>query len=146
MLSLPPVHVIVLIVAIKAVFLSDLGPQIMDRPAVLTGLVPFALGLYLLIAARRAFRRARTTVMTFDNPDRLVTAGPFAFSRNPMYLGFVLVLLGIALLAGYAVGFLAPLIFFLLASFWYIPFEERAAARAFGADYASYRARTRRWI
>lgn len=146
MLALPPIHVIVLIIAIKAVFLADLGPQLLDRPAVLIGLIPLIAGLYLLVSARLAFRRAKANVMTFGTPDRLVTDGPFAFSRNPMYLGFLLLLSGMALLAGYAAGFIAPLVFFLFASFWYIPFEERAAARAFGHEYARYRAQTRRWV
>lgn len=146
MLSLPPVHVLLLIAGIKAAFLAELGPQLLDRPAVLVGLLPFGVGFWLLVSARRAFVRAKTTVMTFDRPNRLVTGGPFAFSRNPMYLGFLLVLIGAAILAGYAVGFIAPLIFFVLAQAWYIPFEERAASAAFGGDYDAYRAATRRWL
>ena len=146
MLSLPPIHVLLLIAGVKAAFLTELGPKLLDRPAVLVGLVPLAVGIWLLVSARHAFARARTTVMTFDPPTRLVTSGPFSFTRNPMYLGFLLVLLGAALLAGYAVGFLAPLIFFVLAQAWYIPFEERAAAAAFGGDYDRYRAATRRWL
>lgn len=146
MLSLPPIHVLMLIAAIKAAYLVDLGPKLLDRPAVLVGLLPLGIGVWLLVSARRAFARAKTTVMTFDPPNRLVTTGPFAFSRNPMYLGFFLVLVGAAVLAGYAVGFIAPLIFFVLAQAWYIPFEERAASAAFGGDYDSYRAVTRRWL
>ncbi|PHR20101.1 MAG: S-isoprenylcysteine methyltransferase [Hoeflea sp.] len=146
MLSLPPVHVLLLVILIKAIFLAGFGPQVLDRPEVLWGLVPLIAGLWLLVSARLAFLRSKTTIMTFDRPEKLVTSGPFAFTRNPMYLGFLLLLIGAAVLAGYAAGIVAPLMFFVLARFWYIPFEERAAEEAFGSEYAAYRARTRRWI
>jgi len=76
----------------------------------------------------------------------LVSDGLFRWSRNPMYLGFVLLLLGIAILLGTATPFAGPLIFAIVADRWYIGFEERAMRQKFGADYEAYRRRTRRWI
>jgi protein-S-isoprenylcysteine O-methyltransferase Ste14 len=63
-----------------------------------------------------------------------------------MYLGFVLLLLGTAMLLGTATPFFGPALFALVADRWYIAFEERAMQQKFGADYAAYRSRTRRWI
>lgn len=110
------------------------------------GLLPAAAGLYLLKAASGAFRQVKTNIHTFRDPDVLVTDGTFAFTRNPMYLGFTLVLLGAALIAD-AVTALAPVaVFFLAAHLWYIPFEERAAEKRFGESYLAYKDRVRRWL
>ncbi len=103
-------------------------------------------GLVLLITGRRAFAVARTNIYTFGEPTRLVTNGVFALSRNPMYLGFLLTLLGAAVLTFEPMTLIAPTIFWAAASIWYIPFEERAAASAFGDAYQDYCRRTRRWI
>ena len=84
--------------------------------------------------------------MTFDTPRNLVTTGLFAWSRNPMYLGFTLVLLAAALAVNMWLALLGPLAFFLAAQFWYVPFEERAARETFGVAYEIYAARTRRWV
>ena len=57
-------------------------------------------GVALAIAAERAFKRAGTAVLPFTEPSAVVTTGPFAFSRNPMYLGMMLCLVGWAILLG----------------------------------------------
>lgn len=146
MLALPPIHFLALAVFIACLWYFEIGARVLAWPFNTAGALPILLGLYLLIAARREFTRVRTTVMTFDAPQHLVTGGVFAWSRNPMYLGFVLVLLGGAMLAGYPAAFVAPVVFVLLARFWYIPFEEKAAAQVFGEQYDAYRAATRRWF
>lgn len=74
-----------------------------------------------------------------------LTRGGFRFSRNPMYLGFALLLCGAAGAAGGTTTWLCPLLFILIAQFVYIPFEERAMTRVFGAQYAAYRRQVRRW-
>ncbi|MCE3289332.1 MAG: hypothetical protein K0R83_1344, partial [Caulobacter sp.] len=83
---------------------------------------------------------------TFDDPDVLVTGGPFRFTRNPMYLGFLLLLAGVALGLGAASPWIVPVVFWLLADRWYIPFEERAMRRTFGEAYEAYARRVRRWV
>lgn len=108
--------------------------------------VPLLLGLPLLIWARLNFKRKRAEVHTFRPPTRLVTDGPFRFSRNPMYLGFLLVLLALALLVNTWCALLVPFGFFVVANSWYIPHEERTMRRAFGSHYEDYAWSTRRWI
>ena len=92
------------------------------------------------------FKRLNTNIKTFNPPDQLVTAGLFRFTRNPMYLGFSLALLGCALLLGSASPFLVVLAFVMITDRWYIPFEERAMAARFGQDYQHYCNRVRRWL
>lgn len=105
-----------------------------------------AIGLVLLVGARLQFKRHDSEIMTFKEPRGLVRDGLFRFSRNPMYLGFTLLLFAAVLAANAWWALLAPVGFMLAANFWYIPFEERAAAAAFGADYEEYRRCVRRWL
>ncbi|WP_416384449.1 methyltransferase family protein [Roseibium aggregatum] len=83
---------------------------------------------------------------TFRQPTRLVTSGIYALSRNPMYLGFLLMLLGVAVCTNEALNVLFAIVFFLVAQFWYIPIEERNAERTFGQPYLDYRKNVRRWL
>ena len=112
----------------------------------LAGILPLAAGLWIAAASAARFRRAGTTIQTFGEPGRLVDDGWFARSRNPMYLGFALMLVGIALLLGSCTPFLMPVLFVVVTDRWYIRFEEAAMAHRFGEHYADYRRRVRRWI
>lgn len=87
-----------------------------------------------------------TNIKTFDSPNTRVTNGWFRFSRNPMYLGFTLLLAGAAAVAGCAYAFAPPMVFVIVAARIYIPFEERAMVTTFGDAYGSYCRKVRRWI
>lgn len=109
------------------------------------GIVLMALGLVLNVGHANLFNRIGTNIKTFNDPGQLVRSGAFRRTRNPMYLGFVLILSGLAALLGSAVAWVGPAAFFIAADRWYIPFEERRMAATFGADYERYRADVRRW-
>jgi len=76
----------------------------------------------------------------------LVAYGPYAFTRNPMYVGMVTITLGVALLVGAPLLFAAPVLLFLLDNFVIIPFEEAKMERQFGDAYRAYKGKVRRWI
>jgi len=103
-------------------------------------------GLLLNVFADRRFRERRTPVHPDATPTALVTDGVFRISRNPMYLGMVLILLG----AGAGLGSLGVLLvapaFALVLDRGFIRVEERRLAEAFGAAWQAYAARVRRWI
>jgi protein-S-isoprenylcysteine O-methyltransferase Ste14 len=93
-----------------------------------------------------AFRRVGTTVKPYGDASALVTGGCYKISRNPMYLGIVLVLLGWAIFLGNAASLgVAPAVFLIL-NFGFIPREERSLREIFGQDYLDFSARVRRWI
>jgi protein-S-isoprenylcysteine O-methyltransferase Ste14 len=115
-------------------------------PYNLVGIPVLVGGGAILVMASGRFRRLQTNINTFRDPDILVTDGLFAVSRNPMYLGFVLTLLGVAMLSSAASSLGVVAIFFLVTHFWYIPFEERAAEARFGEAYLAYKRKVRRWI
>lgn len=103
-------------------------------------------GLALLAAAIGFFRMKGTTVNPTKKPDKLVTDGIYRMSRNPMYLGMVLILAGFPLATESVIGLVFPLIFFLIMNQSVIPREERMVQGVFGDAYLQYRTRTSRWI
>lgn len=116
--------------------------------AVLTvaGLFLAAAGVALDLATMLAFRRHRTTVLPNRGATRLITDGPFRFSRNPIYVGNTLLVAGAGLAFG--IAWLVPAA--LAAAFatrkLAIEREERHLALRFGQDWATYAARTPRWL
>ncbi|MBC7953050.1 MAG: isoprenylcysteine carboxylmethyltransferase family protein [Rhodospirillaceae bacterium] len=111
-----------------------------------TGALPVAVGLGLAAWSALTFRRHRTSVHPFRRADSLVTVGPFAFSRNPIYLGMALVLLGVAVALGTASPVLIIPIFMAVIDRCIIRDEERMLAETFGDTFTAYAARVRRWL
>ncbi|MBU1173919.1 MAG: isoprenylcysteine carboxylmethyltransferase family protein [Alphaproteobacteria bacterium] len=113
----------------------------------------FWIGLVLLIPAGYfgagafgMFLVRRMALMPGAVITSLVADGPFAFSRNPMYLGLSLLHAGLCLVLGLPLTFVLLVIPLLIMQLVVIPFEENSMAATFGADYADYRRRVRRWL
>lgn len=105
-------------------------------------------GLLLATTGIRSFRRARTTVTPLkpQAASQLVVSGVYHFTRNPMYLGVCLVLLGWAAWLWSAWSLLGPVVFVAYITRFQIVPEERALAALFGAAYGAYVKGVRRWI
>ena len=143
---LPPrLFLITLIVMILAGHLVP-GPTLLADPLPWLGLLPLAVGAWINIASGLRFHRIGTNIKTFDPPTRMVTDGFFRWSRNPMYLGFVLVVAGTAILIGTLTPLLIAAAFAVICDRWYIRFEERAMKATFGDAYDAYCRCTRRWF
>jgi protein-S-isoprenylcysteine O-methyltransferase Ste14 len=143
---LPPLLVLIFVIAIGALFLLLPGPRIVPSPYNWLGIVPIVAGLTVTIAGARHFDRVRTNIKTFDEPTLLVTDGLFRWSRNPMYLGFVAFLAGLAIALGTLSGLLIAAAFAVIADRWYVRFEEKAMRCKFGGAYEEYARRTQRWL
>lgn len=103
-------------------------------------------GVLAMAMAVVEMRRARTTVIPHRKPDRLVTSGIFARSRNPIYLGDSMVLAGLILYWNAVLALpLVPVFVWLIERRFVIPEEDRLR-RTFRADFARYAARVRRWL
>ena len=100
------------------------------------------------IAAFIQFRRVHTTVdpRKPETTSTLVTTGVYAWTRNPMYLGLLLLLLGWAIRLGTLSPFLGPLLFIPLIQHVQIRPEEHALRMQFGKDYDRYCHRVNRWL
>jgi protein-S-isoprenylcysteine O-methyltransferase Ste14 len=103
-------------------------------------------GLATMLPAATIFSSRGTTKNPYGEPATFVSSPPYTFTRNPMYLGIVLILGGLAVWAGSAVMLLAPLAFYLTIDRLVIPSEERTMERLFGDEYVQYKARVRRWL
>lgn len=77
---------------------------------------------------------------------KLVARGPYRFTRNPMYLGLVILSAGIAIWVGTWPFLLVPIAVFATANWVHIPFEEAKMRRQFGEEYDSYVRKVRRWV
>ncbi len=106
------------------------------------------LGLALDLTALGFFRRDGTTIDPRD-PDKtssLVVGGPYRISRNPMYLGLLLILLGWALFLGNPLGLVVLAAFVCFITIYQIKAEEAALRAKFGTDFEAYCKSVRRWI
>lgn len=122
------------------------GTRIVYSPHPFLGIAILGAGVFLTGWALRLFKQKGTTHNPHGMPTTLVTAGPFRFSRNPMYVGVSLVLSGIAIFVGTTPLFLAPVAFFVTMNAVFIPREEKVLERIFGQAYIDYKNRVRRWL
>ncbi|XBQ16339.1 MAG: isoprenylcysteine carboxylmethyltransferase family protein [Oceanicaulis sp.] len=151
-LPIPPVPLTLLLGAV-AWFASWSSPGWLSWPRehTATGFlcgVLVAAGFTVMIAAVVSFRMHKTTVDP-RYPDRagaLVTSGVFSISRNPMYVGMALLLVGWAIWLGDGIALIFPALFFALIDRVQIPAEEAALSEHFGEAYTAYCSKTRRWL
>ena len=109
--------------------------------------VALCLGIFLLLWCVREFYVAgRGTLAPWDPPQHLVTTGPYRLSRNPMYIGVVIILLGWCLLWGSLTLVIYTVLFLCGFQLRVLLFEEPWAARQFGVEWQAYRARVPRWV
>ena len=140
-----PIWLITLVIVAFVVDLPLKAPALLQhRP---TDIALIVLGAALAIWGRLTFSQKGAEIFpSSEAHSALVASGPFRFTRNPMYLGIVVIALGAALVAGTWLMWLVPFVVFALDQFVIIPFEERSMERVRGDAYRAYQARVRRWI
>ena len=143
---LPPTYLLIaMLIVILLHFVLPIG-ALLRIPWNLLGLIPLAVGVWLNLVADRAFKTRTTTVKPFEPSTALITDGAFAVSRHPMYLGFVLILIGLGMLLGSISPYIVVIVFAILMEAVFIDREEQMMAEQFGEDWQHYKARVRRWI
>jgi protein-S-isoprenylcysteine O-methyltransferase Ste14 len=143
----PPVWALIYGLVAAAVSWALHWPVLPPLPQPMLGVAIFFAGWIAPVWAVVLFRRAGTEINPTSPANRtLVTAGPYRFTRNQMYVGLVIVCFGLAVWVGAWPLFAAPVAVFLTANFAHIPFEEAKMRRQFGADFDAYAARVRRWL
>ena len=118
------------------------------RLRVTAAVVLAVVGVYLMVSARVALGRVNTTwhPMTPGQATSLVTSGVFGLSRNPIYLGMLLVLFGWAVALSSPAALVLSVVFVPYLDLFQIGPEERALSAVLGEEFLDYRARVRRWI
>jgi len=119
-----------------------------DTPLLLNllGTALLFVGIALVLAAAQRFRKWRTPILPFRQPTHCITDGVFRYSRNPLYLGEVLMLLGLASLLGTGWALLPVPVFVAAIQVVFILPEERILRKKFGGQFQEYCHRTRRWV
>jgi protein-S-isoprenylcysteine O-methyltransferase Ste14 len=141
----PPIVYVIAIVAGLGLEAGWPTPPLPNALALL-GIVLVLIAGTLFALSIRELRAARTTFRTQQPTTTIVRTGPYRLSRNPIYLAFILLQLGIGLWwnSAWVLGLLVPA--FLLVSFGTIAREERYLEEKFGDEYRRYRAAVRRWL
>lgn len=139
---------IVFVLLVLCWFLSRFFPLSLrlGRTEEVAGFMIILVGILLLIIATGVFMARKTTVMPTRAPDKLITDGIYRFTRNPMYLGMLLILTGFPLMMDTISGLVCPVIFFWLMDYTVIPREEKVVEGVFGDAFLKYKSHTRRWI
>jgi protein-S-isoprenylcysteine O-methyltransferase Ste14 len=147
-LLIPPVWFLIFAVSIVAVGRALPGPVYLAPGRGIISMILALAGLGIAVWALVQFSREKTTYKP-EVPSKataLVTDGVYRITRNPMYVGMALVLLGIAIGLGTILGLLlVPVFIGLLTAVQIVP-EERALSRLFGDDYEAFKRRTPRWL
>ena len=144
---IPPPLIAMLCVLI--IFLSkSIFPSFVFSYKLQLGIFVSTIGFLLLIVSIKSFIDNKTTInpLNLKKSTYLVTSGVFRFSRNPMYLGMLLFLLGTAIILNIIGGLIISILFIFYMNFFQIIPEEKALQNLFGKNYRNYRKSVRRWI
>lgn len=143
---LPPTYLLVAIILVLLLHFTFPVATFVQNPLNLIGLFPLLIGVALNIIADRDFKRYQTTVKPYEESATLLTEGVYRYSRHPMYLGFVLILLGISLLLGSISPYVVVLIFAILMEIVFIRVEEEMLNETFQEEWRQYKSKVRKWI
>ena len=145
--KIPP-PIIAILFAVLIFYFSDSFAYV-DLPfKIYLSLFFVLLGFFITFSSARNFKKKETTVNPIkpEEASQLVTDGFFKITRNPMYLGMLLFLLGLSIYNGLIVGLVFLPLFVGYITFFQIIPEESAMIEIFGEDYKAYMKKVRRWI
>lgn len=120
--------------------------EMLSTPYNYLGILPFLLGFIMTTQTARLIKKRDTQISPYGTPRKLLIEGWFKFSRNPIYLGFILSLIGIWFWLGSWSPMMGVLLFMTIIHFKFIPMEERNMKAVFGKDYLQYKSKVRKWI
>jgi len=143
---LPPTYLLVAIILSLLLHFTFPVATIVQNPLNLIGLFPLMVGVALNLIADRDFKRNQTTVKPYEESGTLLTEGVYRYSRHPMYLGFVLILLGISLFLGSISPNVIVIIFAILMEIVFIRVEEEMLNETFQEEWRQYKSKVRKWI
>jgi protein-S-isoprenylcysteine O-methyltransferase Ste14 len=144
-LLIPPVFVLISLILIITFYFKLPAYNCVPYPLNLCGTIFICVGFMIMAIASRLFRKHKTT-LTFDKSTHLVTEGIYSRTRNPIYLGMFIMLIGIGICFGNLFSIIMPFGFIIIIRLMIIPKEEKLMFEAFGQDYLDYKKKVRRWI
>ncbi len=144
----PPVIAALVVISMWGISLMTPSIEIFTPYRVPVAITIALVGIAFNVTGITSFRQAQTTInpMKPESASSLVNSGIYKITRNPMYVGFLFVLIAWAAFLSSLWALLGPLAFFLYISRFQIAPEERVLSSLFGTEYAVYKAKVRRWI
>ena len=129
-------------------YTKNIFPKIEIKNEIIFGSFMIISGLIIILSAIILFKKYQTTITPLNpsNATKLITDGIYKFSRNPMYLGLLLVLVGISIILNLTGGFFFILLFILYINLFQIIPEENAMLDLFKDEFLEYKKNVRRWI
>ena len=143
---LPPTHFYTYLIISVLLHYTLPFKQIINYPFNLIAFLFFATGTGLNIWADQLLKKQKTTVKPNEKPTSLIETGAFKISRNPMYLGMAMILLGAGFILGSITSFVGIIFFIAVIEIVFIPQEEKNLHEQFGEKYEAYEKKVRRWI
>ncbi|MEM7344336.1 MAG: isoprenylcysteine carboxylmethyltransferase family protein [Chloroflexota bacterium] len=143
---MPPVLLIILLIVGfvgRFIIPLDFLPRLIT---IIVGPIVTLASLGLFFWATRTMSEVDTAINPNDTTTTIMVKGPFKFSRNPIYLGMLLLLLGVGIWTNTLWFFGLAVLFVILLQWGVISREERYLANKFGDEYLSYKAQVRRWL
>jgi protein-S-isoprenylcysteine O-methyltransferase Ste14 len=142
----PPILALILIlVAWLLTWLLPMPPIIFTSQKRIGALL-LLIGFGISFSAWLLFLQRKTPLRPGQSPSSFVQSGPYRFTRNPMYLGMLIFLLGLFFVVRSWYFLIPPVLFFVLINSVLIPFEEELMHQTFGDPYDNYCQRVRRWL
>ena len=143
---LPPVWFLLSIILMVGLHFWLPIKRLFFPPITYLGIVAIAIGIVTILFCAYLFRQNNTAIVPFQESSYLITQGIFSFSRNPIYLGMIITLMGVWLYLGSLTPvFIVPVFAWLIQKL-FIKEEERMLEVKFGEEYREYQATVRRWI
>jgi protein-S-isoprenylcysteine O-methyltransferase Ste14 len=144
--TIPPVYFLISILLMFIVsYLMPLSYLIYLPLRVFGGLL-ILLGLGMITWCAYSYKQAGTPIKPFEKSTILVKDGCYRFSRNPMYLGMVIILIGTWIALGTFSPVLVIPVFIYIIQAGFIIYEEQLLVKWFGDDYLDYQEKVRRWL
>ena len=142
----PPIVVLILVIS---TFFSSKKIDLIQIPFQnFISIFILSIGILILLNPVLKFKKSKTTInpIKFKKVNKLVTSGIYKYSRNPMYLGLLMIVISSSIFYLNIYSILTPLFFYLWINRFQIKREEVFLTEKFGEDYLSYKKKTRRWI
>ena len=147
MLKIPP-PLLVLILVISNYFSSKKIDLILLPNQDITSIIIFLIGMLILINPIFKFIKSKTTIdpIKFKKVNKLITSGIYKYSRNPMYLGLLMIVISTSIFYLNICSIITPILFYCWINRFQIKREEIFLTEKFGKEYLLYKTKTRRWI
>ena len=147
MLKIPP-PILVLFLVISNYFSSKKIDLILLPNQNLISFIIFLIGVIILINPILKFIKSKTTIdpIKFKKVNKLITSGIYKYSRNPMYLGLLMIVISTSILYLNVFSIITPFLFYCWINRFQIKREELFLKEKFGDEYLQYKTKTRRWI